>query len=145
MHVEVARGVRLQPHLASRGVDEHIVGAAGNLQVALRLQFRGGLVVNDLIGAQNVAAVVDHHRAGERPGIALAALALGLPFDRSAAGGRWLRFGHGQNLLAGIVGQGRGNFSGGTAWGEVARSGRIGLTGLLHHRWCSINQRLPPN
>ncbi len=106
MHVEIARGVHIQPHIAVIGVDQHIVGPAGNLQVAFRLQLRGGLVVDHLVGAQNVVAVVDHDIAGEGPGVAHAALVLGLPDDRHAAGRLRLRLGYGQNLLAGVVRQG---------------------------------------
>ena len=110
MHIE-KRAVCIFSRMSPRvGVDEHIVGSAGELQVAFRLQLRGGLVIDDFVGAQNVVAIVDHDLAGEGPGVAHAALALGLPLHRHAACGRRLRLGHGQNLLAGVVRQGGCNF-----------------------------------
>ena len=100
-----AGGVHVEAHLAVRGVDEHVVGSAGKLQVAFRLQLRGGLVVDDLVGAENVVAVVDDHVAGEGQVVADAASGAGLPLDGHAGCGLGLRLGDGQNLLAGIVGE----------------------------------------
>ncbi len=96
-------------------MDEHVVGTAGELDVALRLQFRGGLVVDDLVGVQNVIAIVDHHPARERPGVAHAGLVLRLPLHGYAGCGRRFRLGDGQNLLAGIVRQSGGKLHGGAA------------------------------
>ena len=81
------------------------LGPAGNLQVAVGLQFRGGLVVDDFVGAEDVVAVVDHDIAGEGPGVAHAGLALGLPVDGHSGRGRGFRLGDGQHFLAGVVGE----------------------------------------
>ena len=59
-----ARRVHVQAHVAVRGFNEHIARAAGNLQVAFRLQLRGGLVVDHLVGAQNVVAIMDLDPSG---------------------------------------------------------------------------------
>ena len=34
-----ARGVHAQPHVAVRGVDQHAVGTAGDLEMSIRLEF----------------------------------------------------------------------------------------------------------
>ncbi len=137
--------MQIQAHVAAVGVDEHIVGPAGDLQVAFRLQLRGGLVVDDLVGAQNVVAIVDHHIAGQGPchrprGHAGA----GLPLHRYAACRRRLRLGHGQNLLAGIVRQGGGKPGAGSALAGAIRGGCARSISVFDGRGCRIGQRLPP-
>ena len=106
MHAEIARGVHIQPHIPIIGVEEHIIGSASHLQVAVRVQLRGGLIIDNLVGMQNVVAIVDHHPAGQGPGVSHASLSLGLPFHRHAAWRYWLRLGYGKNLLAGVVREG---------------------------------------
>ena len=119
------------------GVDENIVGSAGDLQVAFRLQLRGGLVIDDLVGAQNVIAVVDHHPAGQGPGVAHAALVLGLPLHRHTACGLGLQLSHGQNLLARVVRQ--------SGRSGIIQAGLSRLNGLRRSRGCRIGQRLRPH
>ena len=51
-----AGGVHVEAHVAVGGVDEHVVGSARNLQMAFGLKLRGGLVVDDLVGAEDVVA-----------------------------------------------------------------------------------------
>ena len=117
------------------GVDEHIVGSARDLHVAFGLQFRGGLVVDDLVGAEDVAAVVAHHFAGEGPDIAHAGLALRLPLHGHASRGRGLGLGDGQNFLARIVRKLRGGIDlkpAGRVW--KAGAGRAGRGGSLRGR-----------
>ena len=106
------------------GVDEHIVGASGNLYVAFSLQFRGGLVVGDLVGAKNVAAVVAHHIAGEGQGITHAGLALRLPMHGHTGRGRGFRQGDGQNFLAWVVRKLGGGIG-------LHLAGRSGIGGVL--------------
>ena len=104
-HVVKARGVHVQPHLAVRGFDEDVVGAAGNLQVAFSLQFRGGLVIDHLVGTQDVVAVVDYHIAGQGPGVACAGLALRFNLHRNAGHRGRLSLGDRDHLETGILGK----------------------------------------
>jgi hypothetical protein len=104
-HVVETRGVHVQPHVAVLGLNEHIVGAAGKLQMALGFKLRSGLVIDHLLSAQDVIAVVDHHIAGEGPEIADPGLALGLPLDRHSGRGFGFGLSYGENLLAGVVGK----------------------------------------
>ena len=86
------RRVHVEAHLAVRGADQHIVGSAGDLEVAFSVQFRGGLVVHSLISAKNVVPIVDHHVAAECQEIAGPCLAQGLQLERhSGAGSGWAR------------------------------------------------------
>ena len=126
------------------GVDEHIVGAAGHLEVAFRLQLRGGLVVNRLVGAENVIAVMDDDIAGEGQDIVRPGLAVGVPLDGHADRGRGLGLGDGQNLLAGIVGKRRGKLGVGIVRAGRDWSGRGGAGGGLRRRRQRIGRRLPP-
>ena len=63
-----------------------IFGPAGDLKVAVGIQLRGGLVVDDLVGAQNVVAIMNHDLAVPGPRIADAGLAARLP---TAPARRW--------------------------------------------------------
>ena len=76
------------------------VGAAGDLEMAVGLELRGGLVVDHLVGAEDVVAVMDDDVAVEGADVAYARLALGIQLDGYAAGGHGLGLSDGQNLLA---------------------------------------------
>jgi hypothetical protein len=100
-----AGGVGVEPHVAVIGFNEHVVDASGNLQMAFGFQVGSGLVIDHLVGAEDVIAVVDLNVAGEGPQIADAGLALRLPADRHSGRAHLLWLGDGQNFLAGIVGE----------------------------------------
>ena len=74
--------------------------------MAFGLQLRSSAVVDDLVGAYDVIAVVNHHIAGQRPHVAGPFLAL-LGIDDGEISGcrRGLGGGHGHQFLTGIVGQ----------------------------------------
>ena len=90
-----------------RGVDEHVVGPAGDLQMAVGFEFRGRPVVDHVVGANHVIAVVDHHVASQRERIAGPLLVFRFPFHGSSGFGRRFRHGLRHQFLAGIVGQRR--------------------------------------
>ena len=116
VHVVEARGVHVEPHVAVRGVDEHVVGPAGKLQMAVGFEFRGGAVVG-----QRIAGPV---------------LVLCLPLHGSSGFRRRFRHGQWHHLLAGVVGQVRGGRQTG------GRAGALGDVRLaLRHR-CRIGQHL---
>ena len=76
VHFEEARGVHVKAHFAIGSVDEHVVGPASNLQMALRVELGGRLVVDRFVGAEDVVLVVDDDVSGEGQDIADSALAL---------------------------------------------------------------------
>ena len=76
--------------------------------MAVGLERGGGLVVDDLVGAENVAAVVDDDVAVEGEDVADAGLAVGVELNGDASGGNGLGLGDGQHLLAGVVWKLRG-------------------------------------
>ena len=80
MHVEA--------HVAVGGVDEHAVGAAGHLEVAVSLEFRSGLVIDDLVGAEDVVAVVDDDMPVEGEHVTDAGLVICIQLHGNSAG--WL-------------------------------------------------------
>jgi hypothetical protein len=87
------------------GVDEDAVGSAGKLEMTLGFEDGRGLVVDDLVGTEDVGSIVDDDVSVEGEQVAYAGLAVGYKLDGDAAG--WLRFGlgDGQHFLAGIVGE----------------------------------------
>ena len=89
-HVVIARGMHVQPHVAVRGVDEHVVGPAGDLQVSVGFQFGGVPVVAHFVGANHVIPVVDDDVAGQCDSVARPLLPQCLPFHWRA--GRRRRF-----------------------------------------------------
>jgi hypothetical protein len=103
-------------------VDEHAVGAALELEVAVSLEDGGELVVDDLVGMEDVGAVVDHDVTFEGENVADAGLTVGIQLDRNAAGGGRFWFGHGNYFLAGIVGELTGSVGRGRA-GDGGRAG----------------------
>ena len=105
VHVVIARCMHVQPHIAVRGVDEHVVGPAGNLQMAVGFQFGGCPVVDHFVGTDHVIAVMAHHIAGKGQRIANPVLLFGLPLDGSPGSGLRLRHGQGHQFLAGVVGE----------------------------------------
>ena len=122
VHVVEARGMHVQPHVAVRGVDEHVIGPAGHLQMAVGFQLGGRPVVGHVVGANHVIAVVDHHVAGKGQRIAGPVLVLRLPFHGSSRLRRRFRHGQWHQLLAGVVGKFRGGRrSRGSAAAPVSR------------------------
>jgi hypothetical protein len=99
-----APGVQVKAHVAVIGVDEDVVGAAGELDVAFGVHFRGVLVVDDLVSFENVVAVVKLDAPDAGPHVADQGLAVGRGLD-GGPGDLRLRFGHRQQLLIRIVGQ----------------------------------------
>jgi hypothetical protein len=87
------------------GFDEHIPGTSGHLQVAVGFQLGRGPVIDHVVGAQDVVAIVNHDLAREGAGVAHAGLAFGVPRDGHAGGGLRLRLGHRNGLLPRIVGK----------------------------------------
>ena len=100
-----AGGVHVEPHVAVVGVDEHVVGAAGNLNVALRLHLGCGAVVDHLVSVQNVIAVVKLDASGTGPDVAFPFLVVGGGDDRNARDRLWFRLSDGQHFLVRIVGK----------------------------------------
>ena len=144
MHIEIARGMQIQAHVAAVGVDEHVIGPAGNLQVAFRLQLRSGLVVDNLVGAQNVVAIVDHYPAGQRSDIAQRPMTgagphtTGTPVAGAApAGPRAESPGRGRPAGRGKARR-RQRFGRGHPWRVCS------LDHVFDGRGCRIGQRLPP-
>jgi hypothetical protein len=105
VHVVEARRMHVQPHVPVRGVDEHVVGAAGELDMTLRLELGGGSVVGCLVGANYVVAVMDKHVAGEGDDVAGLLLLFRVQIDGNAPGRQGFRLRNGHQLLAGIVGE----------------------------------------
>jgi hypothetical protein len=105
----------VEVHFTVAGGEVGVIGAALELEVALGFYGVVGLVVDDLIGIEDVVLVVEDDFAFEGPVVAAAGLMQSLPADGCAG----LRYGLGdgkrQDLLAGIVGNFRGN--GGTRRG----------------------------
>ena len=66
------------------GVDELIVAAAFEVQMAGGLDLARRLVVCDLVGSDDVIAVIDLDFAGQRPHVAALALLPGSDLDRNA-------------------------------------------------------------
>ncbi len=97
--------MHVQPHVAVRGVDEHVVGPAGNLQVAVGFQLRGLPVVGHVVGANHVVAVVDHDVAGQCQSVARPHLPQCLPFHWRAGRRRRFRCGQRHQLLPWVVRQ----------------------------------------
>ena len=95
--------MHVQPHVAVRGVDEHIIRAARQLQMSVRLKFGCLSVVDHAVGAKDVILVMHHHIAGQRQGLAGPYLLLCFPLHGRS--GYWLRFrrSHGNQFLIGIV------------------------------------------
>jgi hypothetical protein len=85
----------IQAHVPVRGADEYVVRPTGDLEVALGLESGGGAVVGDLVGANNVAAVVDDDVAGQGVSITGQVLAGGLNLDRNACVCGRLGYGNG--------------------------------------------------
>ncbi len=107
-HVVKARGVHVEPHVAMRGVYEHTIGAAGELQMAVSFKYRGGLVIDHLVCAENVVAVVDHHVAVQGEHVSHPRLAIRVQLDGHSGRGYRLRNSDGENLLTGVVREWRG-------------------------------------
>jgi hypothetical protein len=95
VHLVEASGVHVEPHVAVIGVDEHIVGAAGNLNVAFGLHLGCGAVPDDLVGMKNVIAVVKLGVAGAGPDVSLPVLLIGADQDGNAGGWLGLRLRYG--------------------------------------------------
>ena len=104
-NVEVSRRVHVEAHLAVVGVDEHVVGPALDLHMAIGFQFGGRFVVHGLVGGQNVIAVAHHNPARAGPHVAQQRLRAGGQVDRNARLRCGLRPGDGHQFLAGIVGE----------------------------------------
>jgi hypothetical protein len=62
MHVEA--------HVAVRGIDKDAIGTAGDLEMSIRLDFGGGLVINDLVGVEDIVAIMYDYVAVEGKHIA---------------------------------------------------------------------------
>ena len=103
--VEEARGVHVEPHVAVRSVDEGIARAARYLQVAFCFQFVGVAVIDDLVGSNDVVAVVNHDSASSGPRIGHPGLAIGLQLNRHATRRNGLRFCDGNGFLSRVVGK----------------------------------------
>ena len=113
MHVEA--------HVAVGGVDKYVVGAAGNLEMAVGLEFGRRLVINDLVGAEDVIAVVHHYVAVGGDHIACICLVLCIQLNGQSACGRRLRLGDRQHLLIWVVWQLRACVTGGSGDGNGGR------------------------
>jgi len=132
MNVVEAGGMHVEAHVAVGGVDEDVFGTAGDLEVAIGFELRGGLVIDDVVGAEDVVAVVDDDVAGEGEDVADAGLAQGLELDGGTSGGLGFGLGDGDELLAGIGGQVGSNFRGNGrriigSWQLAGGGGRIFL------------------
>jgi hypothetical protein len=64
-YIVKARRVRVEAHIAVGGLDEHIVGAAGQLKISVGFELSRFLVVDHAIGAKDVVLVVNHHIAAQ--------------------------------------------------------------------------------
>ena len=73
------------------GVDEHAVGPAGDLEVAFGFELGGGLVIDDLVGAEDVIAVMHDDMAVEGEDVADVRLAVGVELDGHSGCGCGLR------------------------------------------------------
>jgi hypothetical protein len=93
------------------GVEQHAIGAAGDLKVAIRFEFGGGLAIDNLVGAENVIAVMHDDMAVEGDRVANPGLAVGIQLNRHSARRSWLRLRNGNHLLTGVVRQLRGRFA----------------------------------
>jgi hypothetical protein len=86
-----------------RGLDVSLVGSTGDLKIAVGFNFRCGLVVNDLVGANGVVAVVDYYVSAESECVANAALVVGFNANGHSSGGRWLGLRDGKDFLSGVL------------------------------------------
>ena len=136
VHVVEARGMHVEPHIAVRGVDKHVVGPAAQLQMAVGFQFRGRPVVGHVVGANHVIAVVDHHVAGKGQRITGPLLVFRLPFHGSSGFRRRFRHGLWHQLLTGIVGQIAGQVR------HNRQAGAFSAARLTLRRRCRIGQHL---
>jgi hypothetical protein len=100
-----AGGVHVQAQIAMGGRDLDILHAAGDLKVPFRFHLGGGTVVDDMIGTEDVIAVVEDDVPGEGNGVAGGGEVVVFP-EKGKTGGRLrLRLGEGNELLARVVGQ----------------------------------------
>ena len=78
-HIVEARGVHVEAHVAARSSEHNVLGTARHLQMALGLEFRGFLVVDHLVGAEHVIAIMKIFDTVESGGVTHPGLAVGLP------------------------------------------------------------------
>jgi hypothetical protein len=97
------RRVHVQAHIAVGGVDQHVGRTAADLKVALGLKLGRRAVIDHLVGAQRVAAIVKDDVAGEGERVADQRLVVGIPVDGQTGGGDGLGFSDRQQFLARIV------------------------------------------
>ena len=90
--------------------------------MAVGLKLAGRLVIDDLVGAQYIVAIVDDDFAFEVPGVCRTPLIACFPADGHASGWRGLAFGDGNEFLIRTVGErGIGSAAGAVLSGRGAR------------------------
>jgi hypothetical protein len=98
--------------------------------MAARLDLTVGLVVSDVVGLEDVVAVMDNHVAVESRDSPQTGLAAGIQMDGETAGSLGHNLSHREGFLRGVVGKGNGF------------RGRGGENSLGGSRGCHIGQRL---
>jgi hypothetical protein len=123
-------GFLIDLDLAVGGGGDEVAGTAFKLEVAVGFDDVGGLMVDNVIGVDDVVLVGEDDLAGECPVVSGAGLVESFPANGDACFRLGQRMGDGQELAAGIVGDGR-LLSGGRIGLRLLGSGNGGLlTGL---------------
>jgi hypothetical protein len=94
--------------------------------MAVGLNDRGELVVDDLVGMEDVCAVVDDDVTVEREHVSDAGLPVGIKLDWDAAGRLRFGLGDGNEFLAGIVGKLADGVVRGCDWDGTGNCGEDG-------------------
>jgi len=95
--------VHVEAHVAVGSVEEDAVGPALKLEMAFGLKDRSGLVIDDLVGTEDVGSIVDDDVSIKGEQVADTGLAVGFKLDGDTARRLGFGLGDGEQFLAGIV------------------------------------------
>jgi hypothetical protein len=97
--------VIVEMHFAVAGGEDGVVGATLQLQMPLRLDRCCGVVIDDLVGVDDVVLVVENDFAGERADVAGVGLLSVLPSERELRSRAAVRaWPQGKSCWLGVVG-----------------------------------------